>query len=198
MKTNRASGAAFSALLVALLLLLPNAVAPAHATKAAWARLAEGGYTILLGHARASGTGEPRRLDIGDCEKRRPLSDRGIQEARRISMRFAARAVTLNAVLSGEYCRALVTAQEGFGEDKIEAKSWLNPPAAGADPKFIPPELIEAVENFYGYGNQLMITHPALIEAVTGTKPREGEAIIIEPGPNPGDPPQVVNRLLLD
>ena len=197
MKTNKAFGAAFGAPLVAIM-LLAGIASPASATEASWARLAEGGYTILLGHARASGTGEPRRLDIGDCEKRRPLSDRGIQEARRISMRFAARAVALNAVLSGEYCRALVTATEGFGEDNIETKSWLNPPAADADPKFIPPELIDAVDNFYGYGNQLMITHPALIQAVTGTKPREGEAIIIEPGENPGDPPRVVNRLLLD
>lgn len=195
MKINIAIGAAFGAVLA---LLLPNVATSAHATEAAWARLAEGGYTILLGHARSSGTGEPRRLDIGDCDKRKALSDRGIQEARRISMRFAARAVTLNAVLSGEYCRALQTATEGFGADKIETKSWLNPPAAGTDPQSIPPELIEAVDNFYGYGNQLMVTHPALIEAVTGTKPREGEAIIVEPGLNPGDKPRVVNRLLLD
>ncbi|PWV98176.1 hypothetical protein DFR52_105155 [Hoeflea marina] len=194
MITRKTVGVIFGA----LLLLLPSFAAPARATEAAWARLAQGGYTILLGHARTSGTGEPRRLDIGDCANRRPLSDRGIQEARRISMRFAARAVALNAVLSGEYCRALVTAELGFGEDRVETRPWLNPPAADTKPGFIPPELIAAVDNFNGYGNQLMITHPVLISAITGTVPREGEAIIIEPGPNPGDPPRVVNRLLLD
>ena len=176
------------------------AVAPstkAAATEAAWARLAQGGYTILLGYARTPG-GEPLRPDLGDCDNRKSLTDRGIQEARRIGMRFAARAVSISAVYSGEFCRALQTAELAFGSSSIETTPFLNSIVDGADPDLIPPELITAVEEFYGAGNQLMVTHPVLIRAISGTVPRIGEAVIIAPGVNPGDKPRVVNRLLLD
>jgi hypothetical protein len=168
------------------------------ATEAAWARLAEGGYTILLGFARTPGGGEPLRPDLGDCENSNSLSDRGIQEARRIGMRFAARAVSISTIYAGEFCRAARTAELAFGRRKIETKAYLNSIVGGADPDAIPAELITAVETYDRAGNQLMVTHPVLIKAISGTTPREGEAIIIAPGENPGDKPRVVNRLLLD
>lgn len=168
------------------------------ATEAAWARLAQGGYTILLGYSRTPGDGEPLRPDLGDCEGRKALTDRGIQAARRLGMRFAARAVSINAIYSGEFCRAVETAELAFGRREVETKAYLNSIVGGADPEEIPAELITAVEEFHGAGNQLMITHPALIKAVSGTTPRVGEAVIIAPGVNPGDAPRVVNRLLLD
>ena len=177
------------------------AIAPpskSFATEAAWARLAEGGYTILLGYSRTPGGGEPLRPDLGDCENSNSLSDRGIQEARRIGMRFAARAVSISTIYAGEFCRAARTAELAFGRREIETKAYLNSIVGGADPDVIPPELITAVETYDRAGNQLMVTHPALIRAISGTTPREGEAIIIAPGPNPGDKPRVVNRLLLD
>lgn len=185
------------AVILALALTAIAPIAKGSATEAAWARLNQGGYTILLGFARSPG-GEPLRPDIGDCDKRKSLTDRGIQEARRIGMRFAARAVSVDAVYSGEFCRALQTAQLGFGKSRVETKAYLNSIVGGADPNDIPPELITAVEEFYGAGNQLMVTHPELIRAISGTMPRVGEAVIIAPAATPGGIPRVVNRLLLD
>lgn len=183
-------------LAVAILAIAPSTQGAA--TEAAWARLAQGGYTILLGYSRTPGGGEPLRPDLGDCENRKSLTDRGIQEARRIGMRFAARAVSISAIYSGEFCRAAETAELAFGRREVETRAYLNSIVGGGDPDFIPPELITAVEEFQGAGNQLMVTHPALIRAISGTTPREGEAVIIAPGANPGDKPRVVNRLLLD
>ena len=194
MKSNLRRWPAAFILLAATFVI--SGAAPVAATEAAWARLAQGGYTILLGYARTPG-GEPLRPDLGDCENRRSLTDRGIQEARRIGMRFAARAVSISDIYSGEFCRALETATLAFGS-KVETRAYLNSIVGGADPEEIPAELVLAVEEFYGAGNQLMVTHPALIRAISGTLPREGEAIIIAPGTNPGDLPRVVNRLLLD
>jgi phosphohistidine phosphatase SixA len=186
-----------AALILAVAMFAIAPVTQSAATEAAWARLAQGGYTILLGYSRTPG-GEPLRPDLGDCENRKSLTDRGIQEARRIGMRFAARAVSISAIYSGEFCRAQETAQLAFGRSKIETEPFLNSIVGGGDPEVIPPELIAAVEEFYGAGNQLMVTHPALIRAISGSLPREGEAVIIAPGANPGDKPRVVNRLLLD
>ncbi|MDP2120791.1 MAG: histidine phosphatase family protein [Hoeflea sp.] len=186
------------ALILAMAIVAVTLPARSFATEAAWARLAQGGYTILLGYSRTPGDGEPLRPDLGDCENRKSLTDRGIQAARRLGMRFAARAVSINAVYSGEFCRARETAELAFGRRAVETKAYLNSIVGGADPDDIPAELITAVEEFYGAGNQLMITHPALIRAISGTTPRIGEAVIIAPGENPGDTPRVVNRLLLD
>lgn len=183
-------------LAVAVMVIVPSA--QSSATEAAWARLAQGGYTILLGFSRTPGGGEPLRPDLGDCENRNSLSDRGIQESRRIGMRFAARAVSINSVYAGEFCRALQTAELAFGRRDVETKPYLNSIVGGADPGLIPAELITAVEEFNGAGNLLMVTHPVLIKAISGTTPREGEAIIIAPGENPGNKPRVINRLLLD
>lgn len=187
-----------AALILAMAIVAIAPPTKGFATEAAWARLAQGGYTILLGYSRTPGRGEPLRPDLGDCENRKSLTDRGIQEARRIGMRFAARAVSISAVYSGEFCRAAETAERAFGRRELETRAYLNSIVGGADPDAIPAELITAVEEFYGAGNQLMITHPVLIKAISGTTPREGEAIIIAPGENPGDKPRVVNRLLLD
>ena len=187
-----------AAVILALAIVATALPVKSVATEAAWARLAQGGYTILLAYSRTPGGGEPLRPDLGDCDKRKSLTDRGIQESRRIGMRFAARAVSIDAVYSGEFCRALETADLAFGRRSIETRAYLNSIVSGADPDVIPDELISAVEEFYGAGNQLMVTHPALIEAISGTWPRQGEAVIIAPGANPGDKPRVVNRLLLD
>ncbi|MDP3524641.1 MAG: histidine phosphatase family protein [Hoeflea sp.] len=186
------------ALILAMAIVAVTLPARSFATEAAWARLAQGGYTILLGFSRTPGDGEPLRPDLDDCENRKSLTDRGIQAARRLGMRFAARAVSINAVYSGEFCRARETAELAFGRRAVETKAYLNSIVGGADPDEIPAELITAVEEFSGAGNQLMITHPALIRAISGTTPRIGEAVIIAPGENPGDTPRVVNRLLLD
>lgn len=191
---NRSFRQSFVAAAVAALLTLVS-LDPAHATEAAWARLSEGGYTILLGHARTPGGGEPARPDIGDCAERRSLSDRGIQEARRIGMRFAARAVFLSQVYSGQYCRALKTAELAVGRSRVEPVAWLNPPESDAD---VPPELVAAVESYDGAGNQLMVTHPDLIFKIVASRPREGEAIIIAPPKEAGGELRVVGRLLLD
>lgn len=196
MKLNLRRWPAALFLAVAILAIAPPTQVAA--TEAAWARLAQGGYTILLGYSRTPGGGEPLRPDLGDCENRKSLTDRGIQEARRIGMRFAARAVSISAIYSGEFCRAVETARLAFGRRDVETRAYLNSIVGGADPEIIPPELVAAVEEFQGAGNQLMVTHPALIRAISGTTPREGEAVIIAPGVNPGDIPRVVNRLLLD
>jgi len=186
------------AVILAMAIVVAAIPATSFATEAAWARLAQGGYTILLSFAHTQGGGEPLRPDLGDCDARRSLSDRGIQASRRLGMRFAARAVSINAVYSGEFCRALRTAELAFGSSAVETRAYLNSIVGGADPNEIPAELIAAVEEFDGAGNQLMITHPVLINAISGTTPRVGEAIIIARGVNPGDPPRVINRLLLD
>lgn len=189
--------------LVAIALLVLGFSAPgAGSTEAAWARLATGGYTILLTHALAPGTGDPPFFELGDCATQRNLSDRGRQQARRRGVRFAARAVSITRVYSSQWCRTVETSTNAFREDPeiLEALDLVedDPDALAAKNE----EVIEIIRNFRGPGNQVMVTHPENVEALTGIVPREGEAIIVAPSRKPEgeDNPalDVVARLLLD
>lgn len=189
--------------LVALALMFLAFSAPgAGSTEAAWARLATGGYTILLTHALAPGTGDPPFFELEDCTTQRNLSDRGRQQARRRGVRFAARAVSISRVYSSQWCRTLETATNAFRVDPepLEALDLVedDPDALAAKSE----EIFEIIRQFRGPGNQVMVTHPENVEALTGIMPREGEAIIVAPSrkakgeDNPAL--DVVARLLLD
>ena len=187
------------ALAVTVLLVCGFATAGANATEAAWARLASGGYTILLTHALAPGVGDPPFFELEDCTTQRNLSDRGRQQARRRGVRFAARAVSISTVYSSQWCRTLETAENAFRDVRAQPLEALDlveddPDALEAKTS----EVMEIIRSFRGPGNQVMITHPENVEALTGIAPRQGEAIIVAPARGDAQTLDVVARLLLD
>ncbi|MEX3011554.1 histidine phosphatase family protein [Hoeflea sp. TYP-13] len=184
-----------------VLMIFSFGASKAGSTEAAWARLATGGYTILLTHALAPGTGDPPFFELDDCTTQRNLSDRGRQQARRRGVRFAARAVSISRVYSSQWCRTLETATNAFRDDPepLEALNLVedDSEALAAQSE----EIKKIIREFRGPGNQVMVTHPENVEALTGIMPREGEAIIVAPSRDgdPGNPGlDVVARLLLD
>ncbi|MCR9139718.1 MAG: histidine phosphatase family protein [Alphaproteobacteria bacterium] len=178
-----------------IVVLLAITATAAHATEAAWARLATGGYTILMTHALAPGVGDPPFFDLEDCTTQRNLSDRGRQLARRQGVRFAARAVSISKVYVSRWCRTLETAENAFRDIEAEPLEALDySEDGGADQAA---EVIDIIRSFRGPGNQVMITHPENIETLTGSTPRAGEAIIVAPARD-GDGIDVVARLLLN
>ena len=170
------------------------------ATEAAWARLATGGYTVLMTHADAPGIGDPPFFELDDCTTQRNLSDRGRQQARRWGVRFAARAVSISRVYASNWCRTLETAENAFRDADIEATEALD--LVEDDPAAHNGDALEIITAFRGPGNQVLLTHPENVEALTGIRPRTGEAIIVAPARGGGDgespPIQVVARLLLN
>ncbi|MEM6462719.1 MAG: histidine phosphatase family protein [Pseudomonadota bacterium] len=184
------------------LTILSFSASDAGSTEAAWARLATGGYTILLTHANAPGAGDPPFFEIDDCTTQRNLSDRGRQQARRRGVRFAARAVSIARVYSSQWCRTIETATNAFRvePDRLEALDLVfeDPDALDANKA----EIVDIIRAFRGPGNQVMVTHPEIVEMLTGAVPREGEAIIVAPTSKPpgDDNPSldIVARLLLD
>lgn len=183
---------------VVYMVMSAAALTAARATEAAWARLATGGYTVLMTYADAPGIGDPPFFDIEDCTTQRNLSDRGRQQARRQGVRFAARAVSIPQVYSSRWCRTLETAENAFRDVKAEPIEALD--IVEGDPTAHKDEIVEIIKAFRGPGNQVMVTHPEVVEGLTGIKPRAGEAVIVAPsrdgGGNPGI--DVVARLLLN
>jgi phosphohistidine phosphatase SixA len=157
----------------------------AQATEVAWAKLLEGGHTILLRHAIASGSGDPANFKLDDCATQRNLSEDGRQQAQRIGARFAARAIKVDVVLTSQWCRAKDTAKLAFPRTKTIDEPALN--SFFADPSSKDEQtasVIKRIEAFEGSGNQVMVTHEVNILALTGLSPREGEAIIVDADPN--------------
>ena len=156
----------------------------AQATEIAWAKLLEGGHTILFRHAIAPGTGDPANFKLDDCSTQRNLSDDGRQQAQRIGARLAARAIKVDIVLTSQWCRARDTAKLAFPRIPIVENAALNSffdDTSSKDEQTA--AVIKLIEAFEGAGNQVMVTHQVNITALTGIAPREGEAIIIDVDP---------------
>ena len=171
--------------LVVALIFSTLAGVPALATEIAWAKLLEGGHTILLRHALAPGTGDPANFKLDDCSTQRNLSEDGRQQAQRIGARLAARTIKVDVVMTSEWCRAKDTARLAFPRVKIVTTPALN--SFFADPSSKTEQTaatIKLIQLFEGSGNQLMVTHQVNILAITGLSPREGEAIIVDADPN--------------
>ncbi|MET0170716.1 MAG: histidine phosphatase family protein [Aliihoeflea sp.] len=153
---------------------------PAAATEAGWALLRNGGQVVLLNHANAPGATEPASFDIDSCRTQRNLSERGRQQARRIGALFAARAAPVEEVFASRYCRTVDTAELAFGASLVETVDWLDP----FDPESEEADahrqkLIDEIESYTGSGVLVMVTHDSFVDAILGTRPREGEAIIV-------------------
>ncbi len=169
-------------MITAVVAIFLSATATAGATEAAWAKLARGGYTVLMLHAAAPGTGRLPREDSKDCSGRRSLSDRGEQQAFRVGARIEARAVPIERVLTSEYCESVDTARLAFGRIPIEHIAALNPLPDDADAaKAQLQEILTRIAAFDGPGDLFIVTHENVVAALTGIKPRATEAIIVEP-----------------
>ena len=178
--------------------ILAFAPADTAATEAAWARITNGGYTILLQHAETIG-GDGPEVDPEDCSTQANLSDRGRTQARRQGTRFAARAIAISAIYTSNYCRTQETAELAFGSIQAEVIPELDPLGAGdSGEEEQLAALVARIDAFKGPGNQLMITHAENIRALTGTYARDGEAIILAPTPEDSSTPDVVGRILLN
>ena len=167
------------------------ATSVAGATEAGWALLRDGGQVVLLRHAYSTGATDPANVDPENCATQRNLSERGRQQARKIGALFSARAADTDKVLSSRYCRATETARLAFGTGKAETLAALDPAPAGKEADIAP--ALDAIRNWNGAGNLVLVTHADVIQNLTGGSAREGEALIVMPD---GDRLHVLARIV--
>jgi phosphohistidine phosphatase SixA len=80
--------------------------------------LKEGGYTIILRHARTdrSVVDDPRYVALDDRSKQRNLSEAGVADAKAIGFVMRAAGIRFSEIVSSPLFRTLETAQMAFGE----------------------------------------------------------------------------------
>ena len=86
--------------------------------------LKQGGYTILLRHARTdkSYMDDPRTAPLDDRTKQRNLSDAGVADAKAIGLVMRGAGIPIGEIVSSPMFRAKETAQIAFGEPTLSSE----------------------------------------------------------------------------
>lgn len=144
-------------------------------------RLDDGGYVVMLRHARAPGTGDPNHFRVGDCATQRNLDDEGRAQAERLGKRLRAAGVAAAEVYSSQWCRCLETATL-LGLGPVEELPALN--SFHGRPAERQPNLAALRAFFAGLPTDgplvVLVTHQVTIAAITGRGAASGEAVVLE------------------
>ena len=144
--------------------------------------LKQGGYTILLRHARTdkSYMDDPRTAPLDDRTKQRNLSDAGVADAKAIGLVMRSAGIPIGEIVSSPMFRAKETAQIAFGEPTLSSE--LMSLTATPDQRTL------VFKSAARGTNRVIVTHHFIIERyVPGIKLGdigESEAAVLRISPN--------------
>ena len=142
-------------------------------------QLKNGGNLIFIRHAYAPGGGDPDNFKISNCSTQRNLNEDGKKQSRKIGQFFIKNNISIDKVLSSEWCRCKDTANIAF--NKFETKNFLN---SFFSSKFANNknqqirDLKEYIKNWESDKNLVLVTHYVLITEVLNYSPSSGEIVI--------------------
>ena len=142
-------------------------------------QLKNGGNLIFIRHAYAPGGGDPDNFKISNCSTQRNLNEDGKKQSRKIGQFFIKNNISIDKVLSSEWCRCKDTAKIAF--DRFETKNFLN---SFFSSKFANNknqqirDLKEYIKNWESDKNLVLVTHYVLITEVLNYSPSSGEIVI--------------------
>ncbi len=155
------------------------AVGLARADEPAWAAFAEPGTVGLMRHALAPGTGDPARFRLGDCSTQRNLDDRGRAQSRAIGAEIRARGITIDRVLTSQWCRCRETA-DLLGIGPVEDFPPLNSFFRDRSTRDAQTEAVLAhLRALDPDTKPLLVTHQVNVTALTGRGVSSGELFVI-------------------
>ena len=142
--------------------------------------LKEGSKIVFIRHAIAPGNGDPENFLLNDCSTQRNLSNKGIEQSKRIGNFFKDNKIQIDAVLSSEWCRCRDTALYAF--ENFITFDALN---SFYDPKFSKNEesqianLKKLIESWKSDKNLILVTHFVVISSLLETGSSSGEIIVV-------------------
>ena len=163
---------------MAAVLLLP---APATADPR-FARLFEPGVVAVMRHAHAPGSGDSAEFTLDDCATQRNLDARGRAQAREIGDAIRAAGVSVDRVLTSQWCRCRDTARlldVGPIEDLPALNSFFRHPDR-ADRQTA--ELRQFLSGLPPGETVVLVTHYVNIMALMGRAVASGEVLLLEVG----------------
>ena len=147
-----------------------------------WDEARQGNKVILIRHSLAPGGGDPAGFKIGDCKTQRNLNKAGIEQSKKIGKIFKDNKISIDIVLSSEWCRCKDTAYYAFGKFKefSALNSTFSTPYNENEPRQVK-EIEEYLMNWKSGGkNLILITHYSIITTITNAAPSSGEIVIAD------------------
>lgn len=164
--------------LTAMSAVLPWSGPAASAAAGPWEALRSGAI-VLFRHAHAPGAGDSPGMRLDDCSTQRNLDGAGRAQAKRIGERLRAEGVTVGAVLTSRWCRAVDTADlafPGLGRAEPAFDSFF---ADRAEEPARTAEVRRILLDWKGPGALVAITHQVNITGLTGLVPASGEGVVL-------------------
>ena len=147
-----------------------------------WNEARKGNKVILIRHSLAPGGGDPVGFKVGDCKTQRNLNKVGIEQSKKIGKIFKDNKISIDTVLSSEWCRCKDTAYYAFREFKefSALNSTFSFPYNENETRQVK-EIEKYLMNWKGEGkNLILVTHYSIITAITNAVPSSGEIVIAD------------------
>jgi phosphohistidine phosphatase SixA len=151
-------------------------------SESVWDEARKGNKVILIRHSFAPGGGDPAGFKIGDCKTQRNLNKAGIEQSKKIGKIFKDNKISIDIVLSSEWCRCKDTAYYAFGkfQEFSALNSTFSTPYNRNGPRQVK-EIEEYLMNWEGEGkNLILVTHYSIITTITTAVPSSGEIVIAD------------------
>ena len=143
--------------------------------------LKKGKKIVFIRHAYAPGSGDPDNFIINDCDTQRNLNDDGRNQAKNIGKYFSSNKISIDKVISSEWCRCKETANLAFKD--YETKFFLN---SFFSLKFAKNKdqqmkyLKKYVHDWQSEKNLIIVTHYVVISEVLDYATSSGEIVITD------------------
>jgi len=146
------------------------------------AQLRKGGYVIYFRHTSTDFSRDDRQSKSDDdCDRQRPLTDKGRAEARDIGAAFRELKIPVEQVLASPRCRTMETAMLAFGRVEQSAEARAGPASPASDDRYAPLRALLTTPVKPG-ANVVIASHGNPFIAVAGAPYlAEGEAAVIKP-----------------
>ena len=168
----------FLNILIIIFITLTSSI-KADSTKTLNNELHKGGKIIFIRHAYAPGNGDPDNFDIKDCSTQRNLNYQGINQSKNLGKFFSNNNISIDQVLSSEWCRCKDTAKYAFNEFKTfdALNSFYQVKFRKNKDKQIK-DLRNFIKKWNGNRNLILVTHYVVIQEIFKTGVNSGEIIV--------------------
>ena len=155
---------------------------PPTAADTGFARLSQPGIVAIVRHAHAPGTGDSAQFRLDDCTTQRKFDERGREQAREIGAAIRGAGVTVDRVLTSQWCRRRDTARL-LDLGPVEELPALN--SFFRNPDRADRQTAELRQFLFGLPSGkivILVTHYVNIRALTGRGAASGEVFLLEIG----------------
>jgi len=143
--------------------------------------LKKGEKIVFIRHAIAPGIGDPDNFKLNDCSTQRNLDFQGIEQSKKIGLFFSKNNISIDKVLSSEWCRCKDTAKFAFKDFKTfnALNSFFSPKFQKNKEKQMQ-DLLKYLNDWKSKKNLILVTHYVVILQTLDKAIKSGEMIIVD------------------